>query len=135
MEAIKEVKDSHINMVFFGHESDEFFKTYQTVAQLSDKYTFLHTAGVCALYMKTNAPGIAVIRSFDERTSIWYGPDDVQQILDWMNELSVPTLFEYTKSFDSVIFEERKPTIVLFTDFNDLGANHLPIRDAFKAAS
>ena len=52
-----------------------------------------------------------------------------------MNELSVPTLFEYTKSFDSVIFEERKPTIVLFTDFNDLGVNHLPIRDAFKAAS
>jgi len=83
--------------------------------------------------LNAEAPGISIIRSFDKRTVVYQGEKDVIKILEWMKQLSIPTLFEYKKAFESLIFEnlplgpfgaknseQYHPTIILFTDLSGI---------------
>jgi hypothetical protein len=96
-------------------------------------YSYLYTSGVCALEMHAQAPGMSIVKSFDEKSVDWTGGDDPQAILDWMKKHSIPSMFEYTKAYDNLIFTQRYPTLVLFTDLNDL--DKLTVKDAFEEAS
>ena len=63
------------NVVYFGEHEGAAFDEFMTAAKSSEleKFAFLHTSEECAEEFNAKAPGVFIIRSFDEPKVLFTG--------------------------------------------------------------
>lgn len=106
---------SQLNLVYFGEESGDKFDLFMGAAKnpAAEKFAFFKTGAECAEKYGATAPGMVLVRTFDEPNLVFTGDDG---LLTWMNENSTPTLFEFGEDYIEPIFQQKKSCIFLFSE-------------------
>ena len=87
-----------LNMIFFGPSSGPEWNIFDIVGSQHgvDSFTFFHTGAECAETYKVTAPGMAIVRNFDEKVVPYAGDMDVGSVLNFMFSNEVPEIFEFS---------------------------------------
>ena len=87
-----------LNMVFFGASEGSEFNVLELVGNQHgvDSFKFLHTGAECAETYKVTAPGMAIVRNFDEKVVPYAGDMDVGSVLNFIFSNEVPEIFEFS---------------------------------------
>lgn len=124
---IKEKATGKLNLVFFGDLNSfdhEAFMAATKQPAITDDFQFFHTADKeCAASFGTKAPGLALIRTFDDSPLSFSSTDGeamaVSDILAFASGNSVPTLIEFSEDYIEPIFGKRNAAVMLFANDDD----------------
>jgi len=85
-ELLDKAERNDVNLVFFGTPEGAEFDLYDEAANFPgvDAYNFFHTGAECAEAYHITAPGMAIIRKFDEPILPYKGEKKVDGVLSWM---------------------------------------------------
>ena len=72
--------------MFFGASTGAEWDLYVKVGKLvgDDEFTYFHTEEACAKIFQTTAPGLTIIRSFDEPIVPYTGQMDIKSVTAFM---------------------------------------------------
>jgi len=112
---------SKLNVVYFGATEGENFDFFMNTAKnpAAEKFAFFNTGAECAEKYGVTAPGMALIRTFDEPNIAYSGELDGGPFFEWLNSHATPTLFEFGEDYIEPIFQQKKPCLFLFSDDKD----------------
>lgn len=93
-------------------------------ASVADDFAFFHTADKeCASKFGTSAPGVALIRTFDDSPLSYVATDGepmaVSDLIIFATGNSVPTLITFSEDYIESIFAKKNAALMLFADDND----------------
>jgi len=124
---LKEQATSKLNLAFFGDLNGQDFEAFMAASKhpmIGDDFQFFHTGDVeCAAAYKTSAPGVALIRTFDESPLSYVATDGepiaVSDLLVFASGNSVPSLITFSEDYIDPIFGKRNPALMLFATDDD----------------
>jgi len=139
-EQLKEKATGKLNLAYFGGFDGHDFEAFMAASKqpaISDDFQFFHTADKeCAAAYGTAAPGLALIRTFDDSPLSYVATDGeplaVSDILAFATGNSVPTLIEFSEDYIEPIFGKRQAALMLFAA-NDDAAYSAVFAEAAKA--
>lgn len=121
---LKEKATGKLNLAYFGDLEGYDFEAFISASKhhsITDDFAFFHTADKeCAAAFGSSAPGLALIRTFDD-SPLNYASNDgeamaVSDILAFASGNSVPTLITFSEDYIEPIFGKRNAALMLFTD-------------------
>jgi protein disulfide isomerase len=124
---LRERATGKLNLAYFGDLSGYDFEAFMAASRqpaISEDFEFFHTADKeCAAHFKTSAPGIALIRTFDDSPLSYVATDGepmaVSDIVSFAVGNSVPTLITFSEDYIDPIFGKRNPALMLFANDDD----------------
>lgn len=126
-EKLAEKASGKLNLVFFGDLNGldhEAFMVASRDASVADDFAFFHTADKeCASKFGTSAPGVALVRTFDDSPLSYVATDGepmaVSDIIRFATSNSTPTLITFSEDYIESIFAKKNAALMLFADDND----------------
>jgi len=117
-DVLEEKASAKLNMIFFGAHEGEAFETFNKVAKNphAEAFSFFHTDAECAEAYGVVAPGVAILRTFDEPKVAYKGELTVDGMLEFMRGSSVPTVFAFSEEYLSAVFKSKNDALFLFTE-------------------
>jgi len=120
-EELKTKADGKLNLVFFGDHGEDFdtFVGASNNPSISENYNFFHVHKLhehCAKEHGAEAPGYAIIRTFDKSPIHHNAGRDVSTIANWCIAESVPILIEFSDEYIEPIFTHRRNALILFAE-------------------
>ena len=88
--------NSQLTLVFFGASEGPVWTLYDQVTN-NDAFTFFHTDQNCAKDYQTSAPGLAIIRNFDDPIVPFTGDMTLESLNYFMHDNSIPSVFEFSE--------------------------------------
>lgn len=124
---LKEKATAKLNLAYFGDLEGNDYEAFMVVSRhpmVSDSFEFYHTNDKeCAAGYGSSAPGLALIRTFDDSPLSYAATDGepmaVSDILAFATGNSVPTLIDFSEDYIEAIFGKKTAAIMLFADNDD----------------
>lgn len=124
---LKDKATAKLNLAYFGDLEGYDFEAFMAASRnpaIADDFEFFHTSDKdCAASFSTSAPGLALIRTFDDSPLSYVATDGepmaVSDILSFASSNSVPTLITFSEEYIDPIFGKRNPALMLFADNED----------------
>ena len=119
----EKITENKLIAIFFGDQfSWEYKKIFEELLQyqsLSKKFAFFHlNDNNCAKYFGINyQPKIVLFNSQTQsqpKPIIYEGLWELNPLISFMNENSVPTVIDFAEDHIELIFSDQKPSIILF---------------------
>jgi len=116
--ALADKATGKLNLVYFGDKEGAAFDSFMAAAKnpAVEKFAFWTTGADCAGDYGVTAPGIAIIRTFDEPKVAYSGAHENDAVIEWMNGHITPTIFEFSDDYIEPIFANRNNAIILFSE-------------------
>lgn len=110
-----------LNLVYFGEHEGDVFSTFMSAAKSPslEKFAFFHTGADCAGDYGVTAPGVAIIRNFDEPKVAYDGENDLDKLTAFAKAHSTPTIFEFSEDYIEPIFQSKGNAVFLFSSDKD----------------
>jgi len=126
-EKLSEKATGKLNLAYFGDLDGYDFEAFMVASKdgsIADNFSFFHTADKeCASKFGTSAPGVALIRTFDNSPLSFVATDGeplaVSDIIRFASDNSVPTLITFSEDYIEPIFAKKNAALMLFADDED----------------
>lgn len=121
-DALADKATGKLNLVYFGDAEGAAYDAFMAAAKNPsvEKFAFWTTSADCAGDYGVTAPGIAIIKTFDEPKVAYSGDDwENDKVIEWMNGHITPTIFEFSDDYIEPIFANRNNAIILFSEDKD----------------
>lgn len=127
-------EENKLNISYFGDLAGDLYDAFMGAAKnpaVSENFSFLHTTdAACGEKFGLSGAGISLSRRFDDSPVAYSGENNVDDIVKWAKDLSVPILISFSEDYIEPIFGDHKPALILFTE--DSGQ---AFQDTFAAAA
>lgn len=112
-----------MNLVYFGDAEGATYDLFISAAKnpAVEKFAFFNTGAECAEKYGATAPGIVLVRNFDEPNLPYTGAAELEPLLDFMKGNQVPTIFDFSEDYIEPIFQQNNAAIFLFTNDKSAG--------------
>jgi len=118
-------KDMKLGLIYFGAAEGDLFSAHESTGRsdVGDKFSLLHTTADCASEFGASAPGIALVRNFDNSPVVFSGESTADSLKAFAKENSVPVLIEFSEDYIEPIFGDQQSAVILFSEGRDAAFN------------
>jgi len=113
-------EENKLNLSYFGDLAGDLYDAFMGAAKnpaISENYSFFHTSdAACGEKFGLSGAGIALSRRFDESPLPYSGATNVDDIVKFAKDASVPTLISFSEDYIEPIFGDHNPALILFTE-------------------
>ncbi|TNV86977.1 hypothetical protein FGO68_gene3970 [Halteria grandinella] len=112
-------------LAYVGDFDKKDFTVFMRISEnptVGEKYQFYHTADFegCGGQFGTDSPSLVLFRNFDTSPVLYSSSiQNINALLIWLQDQSVPTLIEFSEDYIEPIFGQRKLTLFLFRSNTD----------------
>ncbi len=127
------VEQAKLAVAYFGDLSArEYSEVYLSAAEnpsVGDKFLFYHSTDkeCAASFGASSTPAIVLFRKFDVSPVVFSGAWESQEISNWMQGQSVPTLIEFSEEYIEPIFGNRRPALFFFRSASDAESSNAKV--------
>ena len=113
-------EEGKLNLSYFGDLAGDLYDAFIGAAKnpaISETYSFFHTSdAACGEKYGLSGAGVALSRRFDDSPLQYSGEANVDDIVKFAKDASVPMLISFSEDYIEPIFGDHNPALILFTE-------------------